>query len=86
MDLCKFKAILGYIRSVQKKIQVVAAHNFNPSPRESHTFNPSTRGNINEKRERLSLQPPSLGRSKASPVFGCLAFLVLGMNIDFRLF
>ena len=31
MDLCEFKATLGYTRSTQKKkIQVVAAHTFNP--------------------------------------------------------
>ena len=41
MDLCEFKAILGYLRSMQKQILVV--HIFNPSVWESHTFNYSTR-------------------------------------------
>ena len=43
MDLCEFKATLGYTRLIQKQIQVVVAHTFYPSIWESHTFNPSSR-------------------------------------------
>ena len=46
MDPCELKANLGYTKLVQKQIRVVAVHTFNPSPRESHTFNHSTRVNI----------------------------------------
>ena len=46
MNLCEFKAILGYTGSMQKQIQVVVAPIFNPSTRESNAFHPSTRGNI----------------------------------------
>ena len=41
MDLCEFKATLGYTRSLQKQIQVVVAHTSHPSTRE---FNPNTKG------------------------------------------
>ena len=43
MDLCEFKATLGYTRLIQKQIQVVVVHTFNPSVWESHTSNPSIR-------------------------------------------
>ena len=46
MDFCEFKATLGYTKSIQKQIQVVVSHTFNPSVGElgeSHTFNPSPR-------------------------------------------
>ena len=79
MYLGELKATLGYTRSMQKHIQLVMAHTLNPSPRESHTFKHSTRGNINwEERERLSLlslQSPSLGRGKTSLVVWLLCFL-----------
>ena len=79
MYLGELKATLGYTRSMQKHIQLVMAHTFNPSPRESHTFKPSTRGKINwEEREKLSLlslQSPSHGRGKTSLVFWLLCFL-----------
>ena len=42
-DLCEFKATLDYTKPIQKQIQIVVAHTFNPSVWESHTFNPSTR-------------------------------------------
>ena len=63
MDLCEFKATLGHIRSVQKQIQVVVAQTFNHSPRESHAFNPSTKGEYKTGGNRgsgLSLQSPRL--------------------------
>ena len=44
MDVCEFKATLGYTRSMQKQIQVVLAHVFNPHTRESHAFNHSNKG------------------------------------------
>ena len=31
MDLCEFKATLGYTRSIQKQIRVVVFHTFNAS-------------------------------------------------------
>ena len=43
MDLCEFRTTLGYTRWIQKRIQVVVAHIFNPSVWVSHNFNPSTR-------------------------------------------
>ena len=33
MDLCEFKATLGYTRSIQKQIQVIVPHTFNASTR-----------------------------------------------------
>ena len=43
MDLCEFKAALGYTRSIQKQIQVVVvAHTYSTRVWESHTFNYST--------------------------------------------
>ena len=77
MDLCEFKATLGYIRSIQKQIQVVVAHTFNPSTRESHAFNPSTKGEQKAGGDRgsgLSLQSPSLGRGKTALVAWLLCF------------
>ena len=43
MDVCEFKATLGYIRLIQSQKemalhQVVVAHTFNPSTWESHAF------------------------------------------------
>ena len=43
-DLCEFKATLGYTKSTQKEIQVVVAHTFNPSPRESPPLIPALEG------------------------------------------
>ena len=70
MDLCEFKTTLGYTRPMQKQIQVGVVHTFNPSPRESRAFHPSTRGIINweERESLLSLRLPNLGRGKTSLV------------------
>ena len=43
MDLCEFKATLGYTRFIQKQDQVLVVYTFNPSVWESHAFSSSTR-------------------------------------------
>ena len=65
MDFYEFKASLGYTRSMQKQMQVVAAHTFNPSIGESYPFNSSTKGLYKMGGDRgsgLSLQLLSVGR------------------------
>ena len=43
MDLCEYKATLGYTGSIQTQILMVVTHTFNPSVWESHIFHRSTR-------------------------------------------
>ena len=77
MDLCEFKATLGYIRSMQKQNQVIMAHVFKPSTSELQTFIPSTRGNIKwEERGLVCLicGHPSLVKVKSSLVAWLLCF------------
>lgn len=69
MDLCQFKSHLAY------KDQII--NKFNPSSKESHAFNSSSRRNIKwEKREAqlLSLQSPTLDRGKTSLMAQLLCF------------
>lgn len=71
MDLCVLKAIVGYKRSKQKHIHLVVAYTFNPSTRDLHILNPSTRGKYKMGGDRelgFNLQLPNLGEGKSSLV------------------
>ena len=52
LELCEFKATVGYIISMKKQIQMVVTQSINLCTIESHAYNPSTREEYKVKRHR----------------------------------